>query len=407
MAEPSRLASFFRPTSRSAANHPGPGPGTALPMPGTGTGTGTGTVSLIRRAGAAPAVPGAHSVPVSRVSVSRFVSSARAPARVAKAASRPPRLLERLRLAIRVRHYSRSTEKAYVGWTRRFVLFHGRRHPEELGAPEIAAYLSDLALDGRVSASTQNQALCALVFFYRDVLGRDLVGLEELVRAKRPVRLPLVLAPEEVRAVLCRLRGTPLLMCSLMYGAGLRLLECCRLRVKDVDLFRGELFVRDGKGRKDRVTVLPGRLIPSLRAHLLRVRRQHQADLEGHAGYVALPDALARKYPGACHEWPWQWVFPARRIHTDLATRERRRHHLHESVLQRLFAAAVRDAGLSKPATCHTLRHSFATHLLESGYDIRTIQELLGHSDVATTMVYTHVLNRGGRGVRSPRDVLA
>lgn len=321
--------------------------------------------------------------------------------------SQPPRLLERVRLAIRSRHYSPRTEKAYLGWIRRFILFHGRRHPDALGAPEVTAYLAHLAIAGSVSASTQSQAFSAIVFLYRDVLGRELVGLADTPRAKRPIRLPLVLARDEVQAVLRRLRGVPGLMCSLMYGAGLRLLECCRLRVKDVDFHRGEITVRDGKGRKDRLTVLPARLVPSLRQHLERVERQHQRDLEGAAGYVALPEALARKYPSAPREWAWQWVFPAARVHVDSATGERRRHHIHESLLQRLFAQAVRDARLSKPATCHTLRHSFATHLLETGYDIRTIQELLGHSDVSTTMIYTHVLNRGGRGVQSPLDLIS
>ena len=316
----------------------------------------------------------------------------------------PPRLLERVRIAIQGRHYSPRTEKAYVGWIRQFVLFHGHRDPEALGAPEVGAYLAHLATAGRVSASTQNQAFSALVFLYRDVLGRELAGLADTPRAKRPIRLPLVLAREEVQAVLRRLRGTPWLMCALMYGSGLRLLECCRLRVKDVDFLRSEITVHDGKGRKDRVTVLPSRLVPFLRKQLERVELQHRRDLEGAAGYVALPDALDRKYPNASREWAWQWVFPARRIHVDPASRERRRHHLHESLLQRLFAEAVRAAGLAKPASCHTLRHSFATHLLETGYDIRTIQELLGHSDVSTTMIYTHVLNRGGRGVRSPLD---
>jgi integron integrase len=315
-------------------------------------------------------------------------------------------LLERVRLAIRGRHYSPRTEKAYLGWIRRFIRFHGQSHPEGLGAPEVTAYLAYLATTGHVSASTQNQAFSGLVFLYRDVLGRELAGLDATPRAKRPIRLPLVLAREEVHAVLRNLRGVPWLMCSLMYGSGLRLLECCRLRVKDVDFARGELVVRDGKGRKDRLTVLPSRLAPILQKHLERVQDQHHRDLEGTAGFVALPDALARKYPSAPREWAWQWVFPARRIHVDAATGERRRHHLHESLLQRLFAAAVRAACLSKPATCHTLRHSFATHLLETGYDIRTIQELLGHNDVSTTMIYTHVLNRGGRGVRSPLDLM-
>jgi len=308
---------------------------------------------------------------------------------------------------LRTRHFSRRTEEAYVGWIRRFILFHGKTHPDRLGTPEVAGYLSHLASRCLVSASTQNQAFSALLFLYRDVLGRELAGLEHVPRARLAEHLPVVLSREEVVAILGRMHGTPRLMASLMYGAGLRLLECCRLRVKDVDFGRQELLVHDGKGRKDRVTVLPGRLIPPLRAHLERVQRQHLADLEGCAGYVALPGALARKFPNASREWAWQWVFPAARIHTDAATGERRRHHLHESLLQREFALAVRAVKLTKPATCHTLRHSFATHLLETGYDIRTIQELLGHSDVSTTMIYTHVLNRGGRGVRSPLDLFA
>jgi integron integrase len=320
-------------------------------------------------------------------------------------ASPPSRLLDSVRSVLRTRHFSRRTEAAYVAWIRRFIFFHDKRHPDALGAPEVTGYLSYLASNRQVSASTQNQAFSALVFLYREVLGRELAGLEQVPRARLPERLPLVLAREEVAAILRFMRGTPRLMCALMYGSGLRLLECCRLRVKDVDLARQELVVHDGKGRKDRVTVLPARLVPPLRAHLDRVQRQHNADLEGQAGCVALPGALARKYPNAHREWAWQWVFPATRIHTDVATGERRRHHLHESLLQREFVAAVRAAKLTKPATCHTLRHSFATHLLETGYDIRTIQELLGHSDVSTTMVYTHVLNRGGRGVRSPLDL--
>jgi integron integrase len=317
-----------------------------------------------------------------------------------------PRLLERVRLTIRARHYSPRTEKAYVGWIRRFVFFHGRRHPEELGVPEVAGYISYLAAQQNVSSSTQTQAFAAILFLYRDVLGRNLVGLDDVVRAKRPVRVPLVLARDEVRAILRRMSGAPRLMCSLMYGSGLRLLECCRLRVKDVDFDRCEVTVHDGKGRKDRVTVLPGRLVVELREQLRRTQDQYLADLDGDAGYVALPYALDRKYPNASREWPWQWFFPASRIHVDPETRQRRRHHLHESLLQRAFASAVRAAGLAKPATCHTLRHSFATHLLETGCDIRTIQELLGHTDVSSTMIYTHVLNWGGRGVRSPLDVL-
>jgi integron integrase len=315
-------------------------------------------------------------------------------------------LLERVRQVVRARHYSPRTEKAYIAWIRRFIFFHGRRHPDALGAPEVAGYLSHLAAQQNVSSSTQTQAFAAILFLYRDVLGHNLVGLDDVARARRPVRVPLVLARDEVRAILRRMSGTPLLMCSLMYGSGLRLLECCRLRVKDVDFDRSEITVHDGKGRKDRVTVLPARLMPALQAQLRRTQQQYLADLDGQAGYVALPYALDRKYPNASREWPWQWFFPASRIHIDAETRQRRRHHLHESLLQRAFASAVRAAGLAKPASCHTLRHSFATHLLETGCDIRTIQELLGHTDVSTTMIYTHVLNWGGRGVRSPLDLL-
>jgi integron integrase len=291
-----------------------------------------------------------------------------------------------------------------VAWVRRYVFFHGKRHPDQMGSAEVAAFLGSLATQGRVAASTQNQAFSALLFLYREVLKQELSGLEDVVRAKRPVRLPLVLSREEVRAVLGHLWGVPWLMASLMYGAGLRLLECARLRVKDLDFGRGEITVHDGKGRKDRITLLPARVGDPLQAHIERVRLQHQADLKDGAGSVDLPDALDRKYPGAHQEWAWQWVFPASRFHVDPRSGRRRRHHLHESVMQRAFALAVRSAGIPRPATCHTLRHSFATHLLDTGYDIRTIQELLGHSDVSTTMIYTHVLNRGGRGVRSPLD---
>jgi len=314
------------------------------------------------------------------------------------------RLLDRVRSAIRTRHYSPRTEKAYLGWIRRFVSAHDGRHPDQMGVPEVARYLAHLAIRSKVSASTQNQAFSALTFLYRDVLGRPIEGLEDVARAKRPVRVPLVLSRAEVQAILAGVRGTPALMCALMYGAGLRLLECCRMRIKDVDFARGELVVHDGKGRKDRVTVLPARLAGPLAQHIQRMRARHTADVAAGAGSVALPDALDRKYANAHREWAWQWVFPADRFYTDPATGQKRRHHIHETVVQREFATAVRAAKVAKPATCHTLRHSFATHLLESGYDIRTIQEILGHSDVATTMVYTHVLNRGGRGVRSPLD---
>jgi integron integrase len=316
-----------------------------------------------------------------------------------------PKLLDRVRHAIRARHYSRRTEEAYVGWIRRFIVFHGRRHPSGLGEPEVTAFISSLALRN-VSASTQNQALSAVLFLYEAVLGGPLPWMGRIVRAQRPVRVPVVLSRAEVAALLARLRGPVHLMASLMYGAGLRLQECCELRVKDLDLARGEVTVRDGKGGKDRRTMLPVALRVALREHLERVNGQHDADLREGRGSVALPGLLAIKYPNAPTEWAWQWVFPATRFYVDSATGSRRRHHLHESVVQRAVREAARSAGLAKPATCHTLRHSFATHLLEAGYDIRTIQELLGHRDVSTTMVYTHVLNRGGRGVRSPLDAV-
>jgi integron integrase len=316
-------------------------------------------------------------------------------------------LLARVPIVIRSRHYSPRTEKAYLGWIRRFISVNGGRDPSEMGAADVARFLTALAVRGRVAASTQNQAFSALLFLYRDVLGRELTGLADTVRAKRPQRIPQVLSPVEVQAILRQLRGVQWLMASLMYGAGLRLLECARLRIKDVDFARSELTIRDGKGRKDRVTVLPTRLIDPLRSQIEQARAQHAADLTVGAGYVEMPDALARKFPRAAREWVWQWVFPAARGYRHVATGEQRRHHLHETVMQRAFHDAVRAAGIAKPASCHTLRHSFATHLLENGYDIRTIQELLGHRDVATTMIYTHVLNRGGRGVRSPFDLMS
>lgn len=314
------------------------------------------------------------------------------------------RVLDRMRATIRARHYSPRTEKAYVGWASRFLVFCEPRPAESLGADDVARFLTQLATKGQVSASTQNQAFSALLFLLQDALGRELGDVRGVIRAKRPVRVPLVLARGEVDVVLGTMHGIPRLMAQLMYGAGLRLLECCRLRAKDVDFARHEITVRDGKGQKDRRTVLPGRLVEPLHAHLERVRRQHELDLAGGGGSVALPDALDRKYVNAAWEWGWQWVFPAARLYEDPTTGRRRRHHVHESVVQREFTIAVRVSRLAKPATCHTLRHSFATHLLEAGYDIRTIQELLGHRDVATTMIYTHVLNRGGRGVRSPLD---
>jgi integron integrase len=306
---------------------------------------------------------------------------------------------------LRVRHYSARTEEAYRHWIRRFILFHGKRHPRELGAPEIEAFLAHLAIEARVAASTQNQALNALAFLYSRVLGIEMPRLAEFPRARRPQRLPVVLGREEVRAVLGGLEGSVGLVARLLYGSGLRLHECLALRVKDLDFIRNEIRLRDGKGRKDRVTMLPRALGNALRAHLARVRSLHAEDLRSGFGEVALPNALARKYPAASREWGWQWVFPASRRHRESETGKERRHHLDATVVQKAMRRAVRCAGIAKPATAHSLRHSFATHLLESGYDIRTVQELLGHRDVRTTMIYTHVLNRGGRGVLSPLDV--
>jgi integron integrase len=291
-----------------------------------------------------------------------------------------------------------------VQWIRRFILFHGKRHPRELGPDAITQFLNDLAVRKGVAASTQNQALNALVFLYRRVLDRDVPELDALVRARRPARLPVVLSQAEVRALLSRLDGVPRLVAGLLYGSGLRLLEALTLRIKDLDFEAREIRVRQAKGRRDRVTTLPESLIPSLQRHLEQVRELHARDLAIGFGEIELPDALARKYPRASREWGWQWVFPARSRYVDPRTGSERRHHLHETAVQRAVARAVRLAGIVKPASCHTLRHSFATHLLARGYDIRTVQELLGHRDVKTTMVYTHVLNKSGLGVRSPLD---
>jgi len=291
-----------------------------------------------------------------------------------------------------------------VAWIRRYIVFHGKRHPAEMGAVEVTQFLSSLAQQDHVAASTQNQALSALLFLYRQVLQVVMPWLDNVVRVKRSERLPVVLTREEVRAVIRELRGPPRLMAILLYGAGLRLLECARLRVKDVDFATNQIIVRAGKGDRDRVTMLPAVVKPDLVRHVEMVRRQHEADLRHGAGWVELPWALARKYPNAGREWAWQWVFPATRIYVDRETGQRRRHHLHESVLLRAVKEAVRRAGIAKRATCHTFRHSFATHLLEDNHDIRTVQELLGHRDVSTTMIYTHVLNRGPGGVRSPAD---
>lgn len=317
-----------------------------------------------------------------------------------------PRLLDRIRAAIRSRGYSRRTEQAYVHWALRLIRFHGMRHPSELGPHDVERFLSDLVLRLDVAASTQNQALAAILFLYRDVLGLDLPWLHTLVRAKRPRRLPIVLTRVEVAAVLAHMHGTPALMARLLYGSGLRLLECCHLRIKDLDLDTERLTVRSGKGNRDRTTLLPTTVIPHLRTHLATVHSQHTRDLQQGAGCVELPGALRRKLPNAAREWAWQWVFPATRTYLHPPTGQRRRHHLHETVLQRAVRDATRDARIAKRVTCHTFRHSFATHLLEAGYDIRTIQELLGHRHVSTTMIYTHVLGRGWCGVRSPADLL-
>jgi integron integrase len=315
-----------------------------------------------------------------------------------------PRLLAQVRATLRRRHYSRRTEEAYVGWIRRYVIRSGLRHPRELGPLDVARYLTKLAVEDRVTASTQNQALAALQFLYRDVLGQPLPPIADLVPAKRPSRLPAVLTRHEVARVLRALDGVPRLVSLLLYGSGLRLMEALTLRAKDLDFERCEILVRGGKGAKDRVTVLADAPRVLLAEHLVDVRRRHDADLARGLGLVALPDALSRKAPNLMAEWGWQWVFPAMRTYAESTSGRRLRHHLHESAIQRAVRFAVLRADIAKHATCHTFRHSFATHLLEGGYDIRTVQELMGHKDVRTTMVYTHVLNRGGRGVRSPLD---
>jgi integron integrase len=321
-------------------------------------------------------------------------------------ASGSPKLLARLHEAIRVRHLSHRTEEAYRHWIRRYLFFHHLRHPSEMGETEINAFLTHLAVQEKVSASTQNQALSALLFLYRHVMGREVGELGEVIRARKPKRLPIVMTREEVKAVLANLSGDRWLMASLLYGAGLRLMECLRLRVQDIDFSRNEILVRDGKGDKDRVTMLPESLKAPLQEHLKRVQAVHKRDLADGWGRVPLPAALDRKYPKAPAEWRWQWVFPQENRWENTQTGEQGRHHVHESILQKAVAGAVKKTGLTKRATCHTFRHSFATQLLEGGYDIRTVQELLGHKDVKTTMIYTHVLNRGGKGVKSPVDDL-
>ena len=314
--------------------------------------------------------------------------------------------MDLVRQACRVRHFSHRTEDAYCHWVRQFIAYHGLRHPRDLGPSEVETFLTALAVDRDVSASTQNQALSALLFLYRSVLIAPLPQLTHVVRARTSPRLPVVLSRSEVKSVLEHLDGTPRLVAGLLYGSGMRLLECLELRVKDLDVERQQITIRQGKGRKDRVTMLPSTLIAALRHHLDEVRSLHACNLAIGLGAVVLPYALAAKLPGAATSWPWQFVFPAARICRDPRWGAPPRFHLHESVIQRAVAEAVRRSGITKRASCHSLRHSFATHLLEDGYDIRTVQELLGHADVSTTMIYTHVLNRGGLGVRSPADKL-
>jgi integron integrase len=314
--------------------------------------------------------------------------------------------LQTVRYKARARRLSRRTERAYVNWIRRFIRHHGLRHPSALGEAEVEAFLNYLAAERGVAPSTQTQALCALLFLYEHVLERPLGRMRELTWARGRGRLPVVLTREEVAALLAQLRGVPWLVAMLLYGSGLRLMEALQLRVKDVDLERGEIRVRDTKGGKPRVTMLAAAVREPLRVHLAEVRALHDADVRSGGGAVELPGALGVKYPGAAREWVWQWVFPAGRRYRAGEARTRRRHHVHESVIQRAVKAAALRSGINKRATSHTLRHSFATHLLEGGYDIRTVQELLGHKDVSTTMIYTHVLNRGGLGVRSPADLL-
>ncbi len=313
-------------------------------------------------------------------------------------------MLDQVKDELRSRHYSRRTEAAYLGWIKRYIRFHGVRHPAEMGKPEIEDFLSDLAVNRNVAESTQNQAFNALLFLYREVLHLEFDWLDSVVRAKKPKRLPVVLTRDEVRRVLDHLEGTKWLAVMIMYGGGLRLLECLRLRVKDIDFAYHQILVRQGKGKKDRLTILPTIVEERLEQHLRLTKNRFKWDLKNGSGHVKLPGALARKYPSASREWKWQWVFPATRKYRDPATGLHLRHHLHETVIQKAVRRAAIMAGLVKRVTCHTFRHSFATHLLEDGYDIRTAQELLGHKDVSTTMIYTHVLNRGAKAIRSPAD---
>jgi integron integrase len=316
----------------------------------------------------------------------------------------PKRLLDQVRDRIRMKHYSIRTEQAYASWIKRFILFHNKKHPKDMGKQEIESFLTHLALDLNVASSTQNQAFNAILFLYNQVLHQPLEDTISAVRAKKPRRLPTVMTNDEALAVLSALSGIHQLMAKLLYGSGLRLMECIRLRVKDIDFGMNQIMVRDGKGKIDRVTMLPESVNSDLKEHLKRVKTIHDNDLNRGYGRVFLPYALGRKYPNADREWGWQYVFPSSSLSKDPRTGATRRHHVHESSLQKAVKKAVRLVRISKPASCHTFRHSFATRLLENGYDIRTVQELLGHKDVNTTMIYTHVLNRGGKAVRSPID---
>ncbi|GAB6909675.1 Integrase/recombinase [Desulfosarcina cetonica] len=317
-----------------------------------------------------------------------------------------PRLLDEVRNAIRCLHYSIRTEQSYIDWIKRYIYFHQKQHPENLDESHISAFLTHLAVDRKVASSTQNQALCAIVFLYREVIGKELGNFDNLVRAKRPQKLPVVFTQEEVRQILLQLEGIYWLMGQLLYGAGLRVMECVRLRVKDIDFGYRQVLVRDGKGHKDRVTMLPEIIVGELQRHLQKIKKVHETDLKAGFGAVYLPYALERKYKNANRSWAWQYAFPATRRSIDPRSGEERRHHISESVPQRAIRQAIRKSSIAKSGSCHSLRHSFATHLLEAGYDIRTVQELLGHKDVSTTMIYTHVLNRGGKGVQSPGDML-
>ncbi len=319
----------------------------------------------------------------------------------------PPKLLDQVSAKMRVKHYSLRTEKTYIDWIKRYIWHFDKRHPKDMGAAEVEAFLTHLAVDRNVSASTQNQAKSALLYLYKEVLGVELPWLDNVTQAKVPQRLPVVLTQAEVQAVLSRMDGTMWLIASLLYGSGLRIMEALRLRVKDVDFARREILVREGKGFKDRVTMLPVSLVEPLKAHLLKVQALHQDDLNSGHGEVFMPMALDRKYPSAGRDWAWQYCFPSVKLSVDPLAKKIRRHHADEKTVQRAVKKAVKLAGLVKLATPHTLRHSFATHLLAGGYDIRTVQELLGHADVATTMIYTHVLNKGGKGVSSPLDGLS